>query len=136
MFFRDWLLRHPPTSVLLVVALLLLLMGLFPGPQRPPELTRIQETSRMDPTTVTTTAMDRWSTAAQFNAVLNAPIAFGLALAVVALVIWRVFEWAYKMRLDKAQFYIEMAALEHAKERSRLFTAARALESRARRSAL
>ena len=60
---RDWLLRHPPTSVLLVVALLLLLMG------------------------------------------------------VVALVIWRIFEWTYKMRLDKAQFYIDMAALEHAKER-------------------
>jgi hypothetical protein len=60
MFFRDWLLRHPPISVLLVVALLFLLMGLFPGSQRPPGPTRIQETSRMDPGTVVPGTLDMW----------------------------------------------------------------------------
>jgi hypothetical protein len=116
MFFRDWLLRHPPASVLLVVALLLLLMGLFPGSQSPPEPTRIQETSRMDPTTATATkkALDL---AGQIESVFDAPIPFFLALFAVlsfALVgMWRTFEWAYRMRLDKADFYIKMAGQEH-----------------------
>jgi hypothetical protein len=62
----------------------------------------------MDPTTVTTTAVDPWSTAAQWNAVLNAPLAFALALLPVSLVIWKAFEWAYRMRLDKANHLFQL----------------------------
>jgi hypothetical protein len=61
--------------------------------------------------------VDPWSTAAQFNAVLNAPLAFGLALLAVLFpalwVMWKALEWAYRMRLDKADFYIKMAGQEH-----------------------
>lgn len=117
MFFRDWLLRHPPTSVLLVLAFLALLMGLFPGSQRPAEPTRIQETIGMDPgtATVTTKALDL---AAQIDAVFSAPIPFFLALVAILgmalLAMWRALEWAYRMRLEKADFYIKMAGQEHA----------------------
>jgi hypothetical protein len=118
MFFRDWLLRHPPTSVLLVLAFLALLMGLFPGSQqRPAAPTRIQEVSGMDPgtATVTTKALDL---AAQIDAVFSAPIPFFLALVailgVALLGMWRALEWAYRMRLEKADFYIKMAGQEHA----------------------
>jgi hypothetical protein len=109
---------NPPTGVLLIVALAFLLMGLFPG--RPTEVPRIQETSRMDPgaATVAIAPIDPWSAAAQLNAVLNAPIAFGLALLVVGLAMWRALEWAYKMRLEKAEFYIKIADLENAKQRA------------------
>jgi hypothetical protein len=94
-----------------------LLMGLFP--ERPTDVSRIQETSRMDPgvASVAIAPIDPWSAAAQLNAVLNAPIAFGLALLVVGLAMWRALEWAYKMRLEKAEFYIKMADLENAKQR-------------------
>jgi hypothetical protein len=44
MFFLNWLLRHPPIGVLLVVALVFLLMGLFPGSQWIPERASTQGT--------------------------------------------------------------------------------------------
>lgn len=125
---RDWLLRHPSTGVLLVVALLLLLMGLFPGSQRPPEPTSIQETSRLEPaargrfnepsfSNPTTATRKLPDLAGQITYVLDAPIPFFLTLFAVltfALVgMWRTFEWAYRMRLDKADFYIKIAGQEH-----------------------
>jgi hypothetical protein len=63
MLFHDLLLRHPPISVLLVVALLFLLMGLFPGSQWVPERATTQATHA--PTAVvpapTAIALSEWA---------------------------------------------------------------------------
>ena len=63
MLFRDLLLRHPPISVMLVVALLFLLMGLFPGSQWVPERATTQATHA--PTAVvpapTAIALSEWA---------------------------------------------------------------------------
>jgi hypothetical protein len=117
MFFRDWLLRHPPISVLVVVALLLLLISLFPGSQRPPEPTRIQEISGVASGTATEATKKVVDLAEQIDSVFRAPVPFFLALfavlSVSVLGMWRALEWAYQMRLEKAEFYIKMAGQEH-----------------------
>jgi hypothetical protein len=50
-----------------------------------------------------------WALPSQFSAVFAAPIPFFLALVVVAALMWRALKWAYDTRLDKANFFIEMA---------------------------
>lgn len=61
--------------------------------------------------------------AKQVAIVLQAPVPFFLVMYAIlfsaGVWMYNAFEWAYRMRLDKAQFYIEMAKLDQQRAKER-----------------